>query len=85
MTKTTKTMTTKQALTKAREYIAERKAIRTLLIAEARRTVDKALPKLKSFERGNKEHNTLRKLYHWPADLSDERILAIIDKYKETK
>lgn len=80
---TTKKMTLSQALAKSRAYVAERKEIRSLLIAEGRRLTN-ANPKLVTAEgffiQEAKQYNSVRKLNHYPSDLSDERILALIDE-----
>lgn len=77
-------MTDTQAIALATKYTEQRKEIRKHLIAQAYRLTDHI--ELNGSQMRLRANNAIRKLRGFPADLSDERLLKIIDTYsKETK
>lgn len=72
-------LTTARAIALARKYAKERRLIRVELIAAARHKH----PPSKVGRMPDDEtvyERTIRKLYAFPADLSDERLLELIDR-----
>lgn len=65
-----------EAVQMARDWVAVRKTVRTHLIALARAAHPH--PVVDS-PRGTWESSDVRKLYQFPSDLSDERLLKLVE------
>ncbi len=76
-------MTREEAITVARSWMHVRKEVRRQLIAAARdaNPVDAPLAGVPTFDDQTQgwPSNDIRKLWQFPSDLSEERLLALID------